>query len=205
MLEVQGGRVISPLTTLQNQPAPENGLGEGKASEGWVGTGTRAAPHSSPALQSPTPYAASVAPVLPPQAHQLQTALPHLLSASGNSLSSLQPQGLCTPAGFQSPWVPPPYSYLPPPSQAQCSPANAVPLLLQLWVCFLVPESLLSLFESWELLVLLRCSNSLSTSVSVSPTLYLLGSLSEGPTTLRALSRLRRPLPISLSTFPCLF
>lgn len=48
-------------------------------------------------------------------------------------------------------------------------------------------------------------SNSLRTSVSVSPTSYLLGSLSGGPTALCPLSRLRQPLPVGLSTFPCLF
>lgn len=73
-------------------------------------------------------------------------------------------------------------------------------LQLQFWVFFCVPESLPLLILG---LLVLLCSFHLLECLCF-PFFLSLKGLSEGPTTLCPLSRLRQPLP-SLSTFPCPF
>lgn len=167
-LEVQGGKVISTIIVLQNQAAQTHGLGEGKTLEGEMSTGTRADPHSNPAPQShkflchPPPL-------------QLLPLFPgfHLQSACQKSPSLSLPQGLCNSTGYQSLWVPPPHSYLPPPSCPQSSLANAVSLQLQLWVFFFVPESLPLLILGASVLLLCCLFPSPGAYLSLSPSLHI--------------------------------
>lgn len=116
-LEVQGGRVFSTITALQNQSAPDSGPGEGKASGGLGGHWKQGRPVLQPCspgpqvLVSSTPYPTSASGPSAPKAPHLPTPVPppvsfskltELFAASG----TLRPHWIPVPLGASSTFLP---------------------------------------------------------------------------------------------------